>query len=272
MSSFRKYFLVEPNKYNSLVEKAKTQTQSDMFTHPNIKAAKRIDSEIKTILEDSEMNDSKKMEEYNSKLDSYMRNFRNALEIPRRDALLGSNNNSLGHSEAKSAEIPISTNNDSDIKSLEEVVESVPKSYRPAAKHLRDFLNQSKKFSLNGSGELKYKDDKKFNLEAGELLNSVVRYKKHPGNNADLNEFVAALKAEGYPISRLAYVRRSRSTIPKLIVKKNSVKLLTKSPAKVSIGSKRSTKHHPGSKANVDTPALKRRKLESILQKWEETE
>ena len=55
------------------------------MTHPNIKAVKEIDSKMTYILNDNMKSDQEKMEEYSKNLDCYLRNFKNALEVPKRD-------------------------------------------------------------------------------------------------------------------------------------------------------------------------------------------
>ena len=47
MSSFKKYLLIDPVKYEELIAKAQTSKGNDTLVHPNIKAVKEIDNKMK---------------------------------------------------------------------------------------------------------------------------------------------------------------------------------------------------------------------------------
>ena len=86
MSSLKKYFLIEPERYNELVSHSKSR--ADLLTHPNVKVLKEIDTKIDDILKEPATSDVEKLDQYNSNLDRYKRNFRNAIETSRKDAFL----------------------------------------------------------------------------------------------------------------------------------------------------------------------------------------
>ena len=89
MTSFKKYLLIDPEKYDQLLTKVNGYKDNNILVHPNIKAVKEIDNKISSILNDDLKSDQQKVDEYSSKLDSYLRNFRNALEVTKKDAILG---------------------------------------------------------------------------------------------------------------------------------------------------------------------------------------
>ena len=70
MSSFKKYLLIDPVKYEELIAKAQTSKGNDILVHPNIKAVKEIDNKMSSILNDSTKSDHQKIDEYSSNLDS----------------------------------------------------------------------------------------------------------------------------------------------------------------------------------------------------------
>lgn len=278
MTSFHKYYLVDPDKYNLLVESSKKQVDnsSDILQHPNVKAVQNIDNKISKIFHNSASSDVEKMDEYNGQLDSYIRNFRNALEVPKRDALLGSKRNHNDEIEPHSSETvykpassdvktkPLMTSSNSfldtaekppDNYSFSSIIDSIPPSYKPYVQHLSSFLQRNKNFEIDKNGALKYKGVRAFKSNAGNLLEDAVRYKKPLGNTDEVNSFVSKLKEEGYPVVRLGYVKRlSKQNIDKL-----------KELPKIQ---KRKTKHNFKSTRNLRS----KNSFKTILNKWETIE
>lgn len=211
MSSFKKYLLIDPDKYEEMVSKTKTLKSDDILVHPNIKAVKQIDRVMSSILNDSEKSDQQKVDEYSSNLDSYLRNFKNALQVTKQDAILGKRGNDILAVNPVDGNPPIHPQNTSDIERAAPK-QDIPASYRPAASHLTAFLNKNKNFEVGKNGELKYKGKKRFQSHYPELLDGVVRSRKPTsGTKDDINDLVSLLKQEGYPVTRLGYVRRNNT-------------------------------------------------------------
>ena len=75
--------------------------------------------------------------------------------------------------------------------------------------HLTAFINRNKNFEVK-IHELKYKGKRIFQSDFSQLLDGVVRFKKHSVNsNVDIDWFVSLLRKEGYPVAQLGYVRRN---------------------------------------------------------------
>ena len=207
MSSFKKYLLIDPDKYEEMVSKTKTLKSDDILVHPNIKAVKQIDRDMSSILNDSEKSDQQKVDEYSSKLDSYLRNFRNALEVTKKDAILGQTKHDAVADDPPQSVTVQGKSYISDEKSSKE---SIPPSYRLSASHLTSFLTKNKNFEISDNGELKYKGKRQFHSDYPKLLDSVVRFRKpSSGSKTEVNDLVTLLRQEGYPVTRLGYVRRN---------------------------------------------------------------
>ena len=69
-SSFKKYLLIDPVKYEELIAKAQTSKGNDILVHPNIKTVKEIDNKMSSILNDSTKSYHQNIDEYSSNLDS----------------------------------------------------------------------------------------------------------------------------------------------------------------------------------------------------------
>ena len=229
MSKFRKFLLVDPDQYNKLLEKYQhqQQKQSDesLLTHPNIRNVKRIDNQITEILQDKKLTDTEKMESYAAELDSFLRNFRGALETSKRDAFLGpktspADSMATAEHESRTGTSPAKTLDDSSVtakshdakKAQEDLYDmsTLPKSYQGVAQQLSTFLQQNPNYTINENGEVKYKDSDNFGPNIAELLNGVVRYKTPLTGRKSLNRLVETLKEEGFPISRLGYVKKQK--------------------------------------------------------------
>ena len=234
MASFKKYLLIDPVKYEELFAKVQLHKGNDILVHPNIKAVKTIDNKMSSILNDDKKSDLQKIEEYSTNLESYLRNFKNALEISKRDAILGENKHATPDAATmnhlpKGPSIDLDTPVSKEYKSEKDI----PLSYRPTATHLTSFLNRNNNFEVKNQ-ELKYKGKKKFQSDFSQLLNGIVRFKKPSSNSkSDIDEFVSLLRQEGYPVTRLGYVRRNntkKTVVPedsssRIVMKKKTSKL-----------------------------------------------
>ena len=146
MSSFKKYLLIDPVKYEELITKAQSTKGNDILVHPNIKAVKEIDNKMSSILNDSTKSDHQKIDEYSSNLDSYLRNFKNALEVPKRDAILGERK--VETEDAHQVKEMSNISQEPTANEQQENKESIPVSYHPTATHLTTFINRNKNFEV----------------------------------------------------------------------------------------------------------------------------
>lgn len=214
MTKAKKYYLVDPVKYEKLVQ---SQVLSDSkpevnntFTHPNVKAVGELDNEMKKILSDEKLTDFEKVEQYNSKLESYLQNFRSAIETPKREALIGktSPDNENKNTVINQPDHPLPTHD-----LIESELALIPESYRKNGKRLLNFLKSSKSFSWDEAGQVKYRDKAIHGSNISKLLNDAVRNRKITSQRSTYDEFLKALDTEGYPINKRSSsipVRRSR--------------------------------------------------------------
>lgn len=217
MTTFRKFLLIEPEKYKKLIERNEIHTSNennDILAHPNIKTVKKIDKQMTNILNNNQTDDNTKMEKYNSLLERFLRNFHNALEVSKRDAILGNKTeqNSIQTKSVSPEKKP--TEELPETNKLSDIMKTIPRSYQNSAKRLFGFIEKNPNFQIK-DGTLKYKDGEHFSSDVSELLSGVVRSKKLGDNPRSTVDLLAALKEEGYPIHQLASVRKQqRSRIP----------------------------------------------------------
>lgn len=214
MTKFKKYLLVDPQKYKQLVENdsiGAAKPPDDILEHPNIKAVRKIDASLSNILHDVSLSDTAKIDAYTTQLDSYLRNFKSSLDVSRREALLGNKTHQTTKTfEQEKPKSVAKGKEELPNHSIENFIDenSIPPSYRLSARHLLEFIKNHKSFAVDETGKLKYRGAQISESQAGDLLKSVVRYKKSFGNELKLDDFVNKLKEAGYPVSRLAYVKK----------------------------------------------------------------
>ena len=262
MSSFKKYLLIDPDKYKEMVSKTKLLKSDEILVHPNIKAVKQIDHEMSSILNDSEKSDQQKVDEYSSNLDSYLRNFKNALQVTKQDAILGKREEDVLAARPVESNLSVHPQKSYELE-RESSEQKIPSSYRPVASHLTVFLNKNKNFEIGKNGELKYKGKKRFQSHYPELLDGVVRSRKpSSGTKNEINDLVSLLKQEGYPVTRLGYVRRNNTG--KVITKAESSSTveIKRKPSKLQSSIDRLSKGLTPKKKNKFSP-------NKIYEKWE---
>lgn len=241
--SFRKYYLVEPDTYNELVRSS--NSKADSLQHPNVKAFKEIDSKIDTILNKQSTSETEKLDEYNSNIDSYKRNFRNAIGKSRKDALFGDptpqetnsfNLQPLGQTKsispaAFSTSTPVATPkselfepDENKKKIFDDTMKTIPHSYHSSANKLAKFIDSSKDFSIASSGRLKYKGKAINDSDAGALFKSAVTYRHIFGKHKQaVQNFLTALTESGFPTKSLPYTRMLSALEKKSIASKKSL-------------------------------------------------
>lgn len=246
MASFKKFFLVAPEEYSRLVNQSKSK--GELLTHPNVKALKEIDNKIDSILQETTASDVEKLDEYNSELDSYKRNFRKAIEVPRKDALFGdpiprnlnSNTPSTPSTPSPIAD-PVQREDKPRKGFFQGSLNAIPSSYQLTAAKLARFMESSKDFTISASGRLKYKGKELNESDATDLFKRAVTFKQTFGKQKeDVKKFLSALEESGFPTKSLPYsrmlkARDMRTTVAKAQTKSKwegqASKKLQKSPS-----------------------------------------
>lgn len=201
----KKYFLVDPVRYelltNSFNAQKSSSSRDQLFTHPNVKKTKELDGEIDKILRDKNLSDYEKNEQFSNKLNDFVTNFRTSITTPKNEALLGKPT----LDDEFSMPAP-------SLPSLEDNLSSIPDSYQQSAKKLIRFIKNSGSFSWNENGQLIYKGKLIPGSDVGQLLNDAVRNKKIVSNEETFENFLSALKSEGYPIQKI--LNRKKTKLP----------------------------------------------------------
>lgn len=209
----KKYFLVDPTRYEMLVQShnsSKLNKESEsIFMHPNIKKVAQIDKQMDRILNNSELTDFEKNEQYNTKLESYIKNFRSAVETPKNEALLGKQ--MVPQQQQKEL---LAKPSELQSKALTPEMSFIPESYHQSAQKLINFLQNNKSFSWGDDGELKYNNTPIDGSNVTKLLNDAVRHRKITSSETTFNKFIDALENEGYPVHQLSVKQKSKSLNP----------------------------------------------------------
>ena len=141
-----KYYLVDPIKYEKLVQSHKLmQTKAEtknIFKHPNVDKAEKLDNQTSAILSNQNLSDFEKNQQFGTKLESFMKNFQQAIKTPKADAFFGK------QTVEKEAVIPSENHS----KPLTKEIASIPESYQQRARRLVEFLQSNKSFSWNENG------------------------------------------------------------------------------------------------------------------------
>lgn len=257
----KQYFLVDPVKYEMLLKSHKLiqskNEPDDVFKHPNVKKVEKIDGEMNEILNSKNLSDYEKTEQYNSKLEDYIKNFQAAITNSRAEALFGK---PVTTSESS---LPITSVKPT---SLTEVLPNIPDSYQQQAKRLAQFIQSNQSFSWNENGELKYKDTTIDGSDIVKLLNDAVRNRNPSSTKSAFGEFINALKTEGYPVHKLFSFKRIKPTATKNFSKLSHANQGSKTKLKTSlkVRKKRTPRYVPQS-------ASPSRTTEEILKTWSST-
>ena len=188
---------------NSLSAQRSTSSRDDLFTHPNMKKTKEIDKEMNKILNNDHLSDYEKNEQFSNKLNGFVSNFHSAIKTPKSEAILGKPS-SVDTIEDTS---PPSTSS----HLIEETLNSIPKSYHQNAKKLINFLKGNEAFAWNDNGELIYKGQVIQGSDVDKLLNDAVRNKKISSGDSTFQNFLSALKSEGYPVHKLSNQKKKKT-------------------------------------------------------------
>ena len=209
-----KYSLVDPIEYEKLVQSHKLmQTKAEtknIFKHPNVDKAEKLDNQMSAILSNQNLSDFEKNQQFGTKLESFIKNFQQAIKTPKADAFFGK------QTVEKEAVIPSENHS----KPLTKEIANIPESYQQRARRLVEFLQSNKSFSWNENGQLKYKGNVIDDSDVSKLLNDAVRNKKISSSLSVFQDFMSALKNEGYPVHRLSSLKEKKSKISKRTPKK----------------------------------------------------
>lgn len=202
----KKYFVVDPVRYellmNTLDAQKLSSSRDELFTHPNVKKTKEIDKEMEKILHDNHLSDYEKNEQFNNKLNGFVSNFRTAITTPKSEALLGKPSDDKQDDSSSHSMSP---------NLLEKTLNSIPNSYQQNARKLINFLKGNEAFTWNEIGELKYKGKIIQGSDVNKLLNDAVRNKKISSGDNTFENFLSALKSEGYPVHKLSNQKKKKA-------------------------------------------------------------
>lgn len=202
MKHAKKYFLIEPSRYEELLNCNRDKEQhkpiqnnstSDVLVHPSIKSISTLDKEMSSILTDTSQNDYDKAQRYASKLDSYLRNIHSALTKTAKESIIGDQKIQTEGQSMDAAKNPHEW-------SIENLVSTVPKTYQLKAADLLKFMINNG-FDWNEKGVVKADGKVISGSNITELLHDAVRQKKPVSNQSTYRAFSDALSAKGRRIS-----------------------------------------------------------------------
>lgn len=217
MKHVKKYYLIEPTRYKQLIaaadckhEPASTTTtdnsKSAALVHPNVKQVNKINKEMSEIIDDKSQSDYDKMQQYASKLDSYIRNVRLALTQSTKDSIIGT--------EQKSVDEKLANNELNNYKSTDQLILTVPKTYQSKAAELLNFMTQNG-MGWDENGLVKVSGKTITGSNITQLVHDAVRQKKPTSQPAVYQTFKDALNSRGKKIQsyeRLLGTASNKST------------------------------------------------------------
>lgn len=207
MTSARKVYLVDSIRYKNLIDGSSAEkshpevqtpsTNSSPFTHPNVEAVHTLTGEMKEVLNDNELTDFEKVERYNSKLTSYLHNFRAAIVTTPSDALIGPvDRETRVLKMSKSEEVP-----DLDAFTDEAIISSVPKTYRKRAEALLNSMSMNTKIAWDQDGVISYGGKPVSGTNIITLLNDMVRRGRVRTSSGAFDQFISLLETENIPVT-----------------------------------------------------------------------
>lgn len=218
MSHIKKYYLIDPLRYDQLrsIDKNKSSNSSEsLFKHPNLKKAEELNADMKSVLNDTNLTEFEKMEQYSGKLQTFLQNFKSALNTPKLEALLGKR--TIGVTSDSARVIDEKNEEPSFLSKQESLLSSIPASYQSRAKHLLNFIQTNNKFHFTENGKVKYHDTIIPTSDFTSILHDVVRSRKPKTDATSVQNFIEFLSKEGYPVSRLSKAKpSSKVSIKKL--------------------------------------------------------
>lgn len=176
-----------------LMEQLSSTTTTSQYA-PSVPARKQLsllDSKMKSILEDESISDEVKLKNYYNTLRRFGAIEENALQTP---------------------PIPVKVHEDSGekIQSSDEinVINSVPKLYRPQARLLLQFLRENKDISWNKSREMLYKGRRIPSSNLYDLVSDFSRNSKSQNPASGWKELATALKEQNIPARAIGNRKR----------------------------------------------------------------
>lgn len=145
------------------------KTEDDIFIHPNIKAAKSDHKQMEQIAEDKTLTDAEKVQEHSQILKHYLENFKDAVEINNKQAILGNSESASLSSPPpeQTEEMKIDKVEPVILKSRKtvtskpplgatEIVNTLPSHKRLKARKLLRDIERSKVMKWSGDGKVIY--------------------------------------------------------------------------------------------------------------------
>lgn len=188
------------------------------------------------------------MQQYNSKLESYLKNFQNAIRVPTRDALIGKTLPDQMEITSKPSIVP-------QPETFDPQITDIPETYRAKAKQLLEFLKSNNSFTWDENGQVKYKDKIIDGSNLTSLLNDTVRSRRIKSPALTFDEFFKALKSEGYS------VKKSEMIIP-------SFKARAISPKKKKPPAKKPLTKKSSSMSEKNLKRARQARAKEILENW----
>ena len=157
------------------------QQRQQILTPPVTQTLKNLDSEMGNILSSKQLDDEQKAKLYNQVLQRYLTYYDQRKGQPLHVKLTTSKQVETPNPDEESKETSKESTEVETIPSAveEEVIESVPKLYKAAARQLLDKIKQNRDvLHWNGKGELKYENKPISGSHVVDLVNDILRHRK----------------------------------------------------------------------------------------------
>ena len=157
------------------------QQRQQILTPPVTQTLKNLDSEMGDILSSKQLDDEQKAKLYNQVLQRYLTYYDQRKGQPLHVKLTTSKQVETPNPDEESKETSKESTEVETIPSAveEEVIESVPKLYKAAARQLLDKIKQNRDvLHWNEKGELKYENKPISGSHVVDLVNDILRHRK----------------------------------------------------------------------------------------------
>ncbi|KAF6021855.1 hypothetical protein EB796_014037 [Bugula neritina] len=143
---------------------------NDLFTHPDVKAAKLGQKKMEAIAENEALNDSEKVREHSQVLKRYLENFKDAIDVGKKEAILGKSTTLPPHlllerdEETKVKEPVLTPVKGEEKRPLEatltadKITKALPSHQRSKARKLLRDISKIKTLKWSDEGKLIYHD------------------------------------------------------------------------------------------------------------------
>lgn len=219
MKTAKKYVMVDARQYERLKERSeneRTTKPSDILAHPNVKAATADHDLLKEITLDNTLSDYDRVIRYDQVLQRFLKNYKNAVKLSRKDAILGQRESSIKEPlpEVQPNSPPLIAKDDAidgeeperqksetserrgelDVKS---VIRNIPGSYRPRASRLLNSLVTTGKVSWDSEGTVLVNDAPVKGSNIARVARDLVASGRAESSTATLRSLGEVLRAAG---------------------------------------------------------------------------